>query len=128
MSTYSYRLTFTGPVHFGASGIGMENSHVTLTSDTLTSALINALCVLGKADETVEILRGDNPGFILSSLFLYQRSGDGTVHYALPKPLCKPPVDNETMVTLERRLKRYNIFARKILMHGLGKPVSALMA
>ncbi len=106
MNTYLYRLTFTGPVHFGASGIGMENSHVTLTSDALTSALINALCVLGKADETVEILRGDNPGFILSSLFLYQRSGDGTVHYALPKPLCKPPVDNETIQNMGKEIKK----------------------
>ncbi len=120
MNTYLYRLTFTGPVHFGATGIGMENSHFTLTSDALTSALVNALCVLGKADEAVEILRSDTPGFILSSLFLYQRSGDEAVRYALPKPLCRPSVDNETLRSFGKEIKKIQYLCPEDVQTWLG--------
>ena len=121
MKTYLYRLTFTGPVHFGATdGIGMENSRVTLASDALTSALVNALCVLGKADAAMETLLSDTPGFILSSLFLYQRNEDGIVRYAFPKPLSRPPADNQTLQRLGKEIRKINFLCPEDIHAWLG--------
>lgn len=101
MSTYRYRLRFNAPVHFGSAGIGLEKSLERLSSDSLTSALINAFAVLGEAEEVVQALKGESPPFILSSLYPFGPSfkGSGTM-FALPKPLSAPPVQDKGVLTV----------------------------
>ncbi len=93
MKTYVYCLRFKGPVHFGTTGIGLEDTLERLSSDSLTSALINAFSIMGGADEAISALTAKSPAFLLSSLFPYGKSENdsGTV-YALPRPLSKPPL------------------------------------
>lgn len=97
MEIYLYRLHFKGPVHFGQTGIGLEESRGELSSDSLTSALINALAVLGKADQAIAGLAADEPAFLLSSLFPFGPDEDNPeqTHYALPRPLTIPPLEDK---------------------------------
>ena len=99
MKTYIYRLRFKAPVHFGTTGIGLENTLERLSSDSLTSALINAFSIMGGADEAISALTAKSPSFLLSSLFPYgpPENGSGTA-YALPRPLSKPPVADQEIV------------------------------
>ncbi len=109
MPTLLYRLRFTGPVHFGSTGIGMENSQERLTSDSLTSALINALAVLDLADDAVEALKGTSPAFILAGLFPFaQVSQNSRPLYLFPKPLAPPMVAEDTS------LRRYGKDIKKV--------------
>jgi len=112
MKTYLYRLHFKGPVHFGSTGIGLENTQECLSSDSLTSALINAFSILGMADEVIRALKEERPAFVLSSLFPFgfpfapSEDASETI-YALPRPLVKPPVkDNKIFTLLGKDLKR----------------------
>lgn len=108
MKTYLYRLRFKGPVHFGTTGIGLENTLERLSSDSLTSALINALSVMGTAEKVVSAMIGGTPPFLLSSLLPFGpvQNGSGIV-YALPRPLSKPPVADESILRdLGKELKR----------------------
>ncbi|MEW6665748.1 MAG: type III-A CRISPR-associated RAMP protein Csm4 [Thermodesulfobacteriota bacterium] len=95
MKTYIYRLHFDGPVHFGDTGIGMESSRLTLGSDSLTSAVINAFAVMNEADDAIEALLSKRPGFLLSNLFPFAPSRQsGGITYCLPRPLIPPPLDS----------------------------------
>jgi CRISPR-associated protein Csm4 len=101
METYLYRLKFKAPVHFGSTGIGLENTQESLSSDAITSALVNAFAVLGGADEVVQALRDDSSPCVLSSLFPFgARPQDGETVYALPCPLTKPRVEDARVFTL----------------------------
>jgi CRISPR-associated protein Csm4 len=113
MKTYLYQLRFKGPVHFGTVGIGLENTLEHLSSDSVTSALINAFSVLGGAEEAISALAGENPSFVLSSLFPFGPSEDGSgTAYALPRPLNKPPVENQEILrVLGKDLKRIKYLA-----------------
>jgi CRISPR-associated protein Csm4 len=87
------RLNFQqNPVHFGESGIGMEETSERVRSDTLFSAWITIYARLhGKA--AVERLLTDlleTPLFRISSTFVYQQVGDRTIDY-LPRLIELPP-------------------------------------
>lgn len=108
MEIYLYRLHFKGPVHFGQTGIGLEESRGELSSDSLTSALINALAVLGNTDQAIASLVAEEPAFLLSSLFPFGSDEDNPLQtlYALPRPLTIPPMaGNETLARLGKDLK-----------------------
>ena len=108
MRTYLYRLTFEGPVHFGTTGIGLEETEERVRSDSLTSALINAFSVLGRAEHVVETLTRELPAFTLSSLFPYgPRDGGKVPVYALPRPIAAPPTKRpDDLRTFGKELKR----------------------
>ncbi len=87
------KLHFRGPVHFGESGIGMEESRHWMHSDTLFSALINSASLWYDSEKITrwmhEFTQG-TPPFRISSAFPF--TGDV---YFLPKPLSMPPVLRE---------------------------------
>lgn len=101
MATYLYRLSFKGPAHFGAYGIGLEETSSTLSSDALTSSIINAFALLGKAEEAVTGLKAENrPIFILSSLFTFgPDKANQTRSYALPKPMAGPNASDPAFIS-----------------------------
>lgn len=84
------KLHFNSAVHFGESGIGLEESRHWLHSDTLFSALINAASLWYDSDTIAAWMKqftSDTPPFRLSSAFLFA----GKTYY-LPKPLLPSPV------------------------------------
>ncbi len=92
------RLNFgRSPVHFGETGIGLENITERVRSDTLFSAWMSAYARIFGADG-VEGLLGqftanpDQPPFRVSSTFVYRCPKDAKeVIYYLPKLLERPP-------------------------------------
>ncbi len=84
MDVYIYRLMFKSPVHFGDTGIDLENVQEYVGSDTLFSALINVVNIYYGSDEAGNLIDRflDTPPFILTSLFIY--SDD--LHF-LPRPM-----------------------------------------
>lgn len=106
MATFLYRLAFRGPVHFGAAGIGMEESGSRLRSDSLTSALINAFAVLGEADAAIAALQAERPTYVLSSLFPYRALESADPIYALPRPLTPPPAPDMLALARGKELKK----------------------
>jgi len=108
MKTYCYHLRFSGPVHFGDTGIGMENAKLTLPSDGVTSAVVNALAVLNAADEAATSLLSESPPFVFSSLFPFGPSKESReTCYALPRPLSPPPVEHgDVLRNLGKEIKR----------------------
>lgn len=112
MSFSLFRLHFKGPVHFGVAGIGLEELEVRLSSDSLTSALINAFAVMEGpegAEELVSQLVSSDPPFIISSLFPFgpdPEKPDEPVE-ALVRPLVPPLVaDHQSMRRLGKELKK----------------------
>jgi len=103
MNTYIFKLKFKGPVHFGDTGIDLENVQPTITSDTLFSALVNALSAnLGnqEADKFISDFQQKFP-FLVSSLFPYV----GNVYY-LPKPLDDSFIDKDVKRKAGKELKK----------------------
>jgi CRISPR-associated protein Csm4 len=92
MKTYLYRLKFKSPVHFGASGIGLENSLYRLTSDSIFSALLNSFSLIGDVDAVIEALKSSNSPFVVSSLFPFGPDDTPDILYAFPQPLTTPVV------------------------------------
>lgn len=84
MKAYFYKLKFKGAVHFGETGTYLENVEENFSSDSLFSALINAVSIYYEADEVQRWIEQfkSNPPFLLSSLFIYNSD-----NYFLPKPL-----------------------------------------
>lgn len=96
------RLNFDrNPVHFGETGIGLENVTERAHSDTLFSAWVSAYArVFGKTAVEALFARfyDESPPFRLSSSFVYQhldtqRKTSGEAHCVdyLPKPIVRPP-------------------------------------
>ncbi len=128
MAEYLYRLKFTGPVHFGTFGIGLEKTLDYLPSDSLTSALVNAFAVLGMADDVVKALRSERPAFVLSSLFPFGPSGDGkAITYALPRPLTPPLVESPKILQdIWKDVKRIRYLVPEDFFRWIGqKPLNA---
>jgi CRISPR-associated protein Csm4 len=103
MNTYIFKLKFKGPVHFGDTGIDLENVQPTISSDTLFSALVNALSAnLGnqEADKFISDFQ-QKPPFLVSSLFPYV----GNVYY-LPKPLDDSFIDKDVKRKAGKELKK----------------------
>lgn len=131
MNTYIYHLTFKGPVHFGSHGIGLEETTVSLGSDSLCSALINAFALLGKAEEAVNALCQDKgPSFVLSSLFPYGTKNDGSRAYTVPRPLCLPEFENsEDARKIGKKLKKRTLLEPAEAALWLAeKPLTSLQA
>ncbi len=128
MKTYLYRLQFKAPVHFGITNIGLETTYERLSSDSLTSALVNAFSVLDKAKMVIKALREPQPPFILSSLFPFGpvQGANGPV-YALPCPLMNPTVeDDEVFRALGKDLKRTRYLTAEDFFSWIGsKPLSS---
>jgi CRISPR-associated protein Csm4 len=103
MNTYLYRLSFRGPTHFGETGIDLENVSEWVCSDTLFSALMNAMREFDGTEVVSEFLDRSllNPPFILSSLFLY--SGETCF---LPRPLHDVHIPEEVKREKGKELKR----------------------
>ncbi len=101
MKTYLYHLEFPAGAHFGRQGIGLEETQEVVSSDSLTSALINAFALMGEAPQVLEALSGRKPSFLLSSLFPYgpEGLGDGRRRlYAVPRPLTSPKVQHPSVL------------------------------
>lgn len=103
MDTYVFRLRFTGPTHFGETGIDLENVSERVHSDTLFSALVNAYKEVNGIEKTNEFIRSfeKEPPFILSSLFLYRGS-----KYFLPRPMNDEAIDKDLKRTFGKELKK----------------------
>ncbi len=100
MNTYLYRLHFKAPLHFGKAGIGLESTEERLSSESLTSALMNALALLGEVESALEAVQRETPAFVLSSLFPFGPSQHGSeIVYAMPKPHSAPEVENESVLS-----------------------------
>lgn len=86
MKVLLYKLRFKGSVHFGDTGIDLENVQEYISSDTLFSALINAMSIYEgskKVEMLIErFLHNPLPPFFITSLFVYNRD-----FYFLPRPL-----------------------------------------
>lgn len=112
MSVYVYRLYFEGPVHFGLAGIGLEAAETRLSSDSLTSAVINAFYLLeGRegADALASALSSGNPPFVLSSLFPFGPDPDHPelAVDAIVRPLIPPEVSTpDLMYRFSKELKK----------------------
>ncbi|MEC4892640.1 MAG: type III-A CRISPR-associated RAMP protein Csm4 [Oscillatoria sp. PMC 1051.18] len=86
------RLNFgRSPVHFGETGIGIEEASERVRSDTLFSALISNYARLFGKDKVEDLLKDfqTSPPFRHSSTFIY-RYQEGKYIYYLPKPLVFP--------------------------------------
>jgi len=91
MKTYLYHLTFKAPIHFGSHGIGLEETTISLGSDSFCSALVNAFALMGQAEEVIDALNSaGRPDFVLSSLFPYSCAKPRSPVYLVPRPLCRP--------------------------------------
>lgn len=114
MSVYLYRLHFQGPVHFGLAGIGLEAAEITLSSDSLTSALVNAFSLVEGpegANALISCLTSDNPPFVLSSLFPFGPDPEYPQRLveALVRPLTPPKFrDPDSIKLFSKELKRIN--------------------
>lgn len=99
MSTWKLvRLNFgRSPVHFGETGIGIEEATERVRSDTLFSAWMSAYARIFGAEGVEQLLaqftaNPNVPPFRLSSTFVYRCPKDSkAVIYYLPKLLGQPP-------------------------------------
>lgn len=129
MSTYLYRLHFRGPLHLGLHGIGLEAVEERLSSDTLTSALINAFKVIEgeeEANKVVQALLTPTPPFILSSLFPFgpDPKNPGSITEAVVRPLVNPPVaDSEILHRQGKDLKRISYLSVEDFRSWIGEKV-----
>ena len=111
MKTCIYRLCFKGPIHFGFEGIGLEVVEDHLPSDSLTSAIVNAISILEcpeGASKAVNALRSEAPPFRLSSLFPYGPDPleKAKTEEAVVKPMVNPPVEKAVLLEKNKDLKR----------------------
>lgn len=105
MIIYAYKLKFEGPTHFGDTGIGLENVCAWVSSDTLFSAMVNALCAIEGVDKASNFLEPfkANPPFLISSLFLYSSE-----RYFLPRPLAYNNISADLKNEMGKELRRLN--------------------
>jgi CRISPR-associated protein Csm4 len=121
MNIYKYELDFLGPTHFGETGIELENVCERVSSDTLFSALLNAMNVVhgeGKASELIEEFLKDPP-FLISSLFLY-----GGETFYLPRPLFDDHLGDELKKSYGKELKKTLWLSNELFLSGLAAPTS----
>ncbi len=103
MNVYIFKLKFKGPVHFGETGIDLENVQPTISSDSFFSAFVNAVSAnIGKveADKLISDFI-QNPPFLISSLFPYFEN-----NYFLPRPLDDSFLDRNVKKKAGKELKK----------------------
>ncbi|MEJ5227391.1 type III-A CRISPR-associated RAMP protein Csm4 [Thermodesulfovibrio sp.] len=103
MDVYLYKLKFKGPVHFGDTGIDLENVKEYVNSDTLFSAIINAVNIYFGSEEAGKLIQKflQKPPFLLSSLFIFNKD-----LYFLPKPMDDSFISEEIKRTKGKELKK----------------------
>lgn len=110
MDVYLYKIKFKGPVHFGDTGIDLENVQEYINSDTIFSAMVNALSIYYGPEEAEKLIKEflQNPPFLLSSLFIFNRE-----LYFLPKPMDDSFIPEEIKRTKGKELKKLRWLERK---------------
>lgn len=111
MNLFIYRLHFNGPVRFGVTGIGLEETDLTLAADGLTSAFLNALAEKEGAPAVESFItesQAGHPPAVFSALFPFGPDPLNPSHpiMALPRPLSAPPVAPETGREWGKKLKK----------------------
>ena len=111
MDLFLFRLHFPGPVRFGATGIGLEETDLTLASDGITSAFLNALAESAGADAVTSFISAcqeGRPPAIFSNLFPFGPDPEkpSRPFEVLPRPLCAPPCRDEDMRLMGKELKK----------------------
>ena len=103
MEVYIYKLKFKGSTHFGETGIDLENVSEWVNSDTLFSAIINAMSQFNQKDDVSEFVNifKKNPPFLLSSLFVYYNN-----FQFLPRPMDDYHLSDEIRRKKTKELKR----------------------
>ncbi len=104
MKIYIFKLYFKGVVHFGETGIDLENVSERVTSDTFFSAIVNVKKTYyanKSASDFVEKFI-NNPPFFISSLFVFHEN-----KYFLPRPIDDEFLSEELKGKLGKDLKKY---------------------
>jgi len=103
MDVYIYKLKFKGPTRFGETGIDLENVNERVSSDTLFSALINAMSVVYSKEKVTEFVNSfkQQPPFLVSSLFLYK----GDICF-LPRPMDESHIPAELRKGKGKEIKK----------------------
>ncbi|GAB5045817.1 type III-A CRISPR-associated RAMP protein Csm4 [Thermodesulfovibrio sp. TK110] len=103
MQSYFYKLRFKDPVHFGETGIYLENVVENFSSDSLFSALINAVSIYYEANEVQRWIENfmTDPPFLLSSLFIYNLN-----NYFLPRPFDDSFISADLRKKVGKELKK----------------------
>jgi CRISPR-associated protein Csm4 len=118
MEVYFYKLKFQSPVHFGETGIYLENIQETISSDSLFSALINVVATYygrEEADSWLNLFK-ETPPFLLSSLFIYNKD-----KYFLPKPLEDSFISKEIKQKMGKELKKLKTIEATYFLKWLNK-------
>lgn len=105
MDAYIFKLKFKSPVHFGDTGIDLENVLETVSSDTLFSALVNAISANLGGEEATDFVNDflKEPPFIFTSLFPFYRE-----MLFLPKPMDDSFIDENLKREYGKNLKKIN--------------------
>ena len=127
MAFFLYRLRFRGPVHFGLAGIGLEAVEARLSSDSLTSALVNAVAIAEGpegAQDLISQLTSPQPPFVVSSLFPFGPDPEKRAEplMLLVRPLVPPPVaDPQTLRRLGKDMKRISYLRPEDFLSWVGE-------
>jgi CRISPR-associated protein Csm4 len=118
MEVYIYKLKFKGSTHFGETGIDLENVSERVNSDTLFSAMINAMSQFNRKDDVSEFINmfKENPPFLLSSLFVYYNNLQ-----FLPRPMDDYHLSDETRRKKAKELKRIKWLTLDSFKKRMGK-------
>jgi len=115
----AYKLKFTGPLHLGQEGIGLEKTDEIIRSDTLFSAILSCWSLF--YDDDIDSLIKKSP-FILSSCFPFK--GDD---YYFPRPMVKIGKQGEDDPKIGKKIKKVKFISKKLFAEVLnGKEVSFL--
>ena len=105
MSYLLYKLRFPNGIHIGtASGNTLEESMISVYSDTFYSALFNEYMKIYNNDELYKI--SESGDFLVSDLLPFKEKEDISTDFYLPKPFMpkRPPNSkNKTEITVDRK-------------------------
>lgn len=120
MDAYIFKLKFTSPVHFGDTGIDLENVMETVSSDTLFSALVNAIAANLGIEEASKFVNDffKNPPCLFTSLFPYNEN-----NLFLPKPMDDSFIDSDLKREFGKNLKKINWLKKEDFLAWLKREV-----
>ena len=105
MSYLLYKLRFPSGIHIGtAFGNTLEETMISVYSDTFYSALFNEYMKIYNNDELYKISEAGN--FLVSDLLPFKEKDDMSTDFYLPKPFMpKEPANNKnkTEITVDRK-------------------------
>lgn len=94
MQVVAYHLEARSPFHLGVRGVGIEETGVYATADTLFSALCHTIRQTGGNATLLDWLDSyahGEPAMVLSSAYPWRPALDGTAFRLWPRPLAEPP-------------------------------------